>query len=91
MLYTHVLSTSSMLSVVRLSKRALFPNGYPGPPPVYPTVEEQVAMREQVVKRLAEWSVPAAVVDGLSDEGCNRHFVLFLLDAFLQSLFPSVF
>lgn len=33
-------------------KKALFPDGYPGPPPIEPTPEEQVLMREQLEKRL---------------------------------------
>lgn len=103
MLYTHVLSASSMLSVVRLSKRALFPNGYPGPPPVDPTAEEQVAIREQLIQRLAEWppSVVRCVllgdaaavgpaVDALGDGTCNRHLAVFVLDAVLLSVFPEM-
>jgi hypothetical protein len=34
------------------SKKVLFPDGYPGPPPIEPTPEEQVLMREQLEKRL---------------------------------------
>lgn len=105
MLYTYVLSASSMLSVVRLSKQTLFPNGYPGPAPVDPTEEEQVAIREQVVKRIAE-RVPGlartgllgegavstvdGVVDALSDGACNVHLAVFLVDAVLLSVFPEM-
>ena len=91
-----------MLSVVRVSKRTLFPNGYPGPPPVDPTAEEQVVIREEVIKRLTE-RVPvpvrsvllgdltvSGVVDGLSDETCNRHLAVFVVDALLLSLFPEM-
>ncbi|KAH0838606.1 hypothetical protein J3R83DRAFT_6928 [Lanmaoa asiatica] len=105
LLYTWVLSTPSMLSVVRISKQTLFPGGYPGPAPVDPTVEEQVVLREQLVKRIAE-RVPMLarsvllgntgnntverVVDGLSDEACNRHLAVFLVDALLLSVFPEM-
>ena len=105
MLYTYVLSTSSILAVVRLSKRTLFPNGHPGPPPVDPTAEEQVVIREELVKRIAE-RLPAparavllgdpavntldGVVDALSDEACNRHLAVFLVDAILLTLFPEM-
>ena len=104
-LYSYVLSASTILSVVRLSKRTLFPNGYPGPPPVDPTAEEQVAIRKELVKRLAE-RVPALariallgdravdtleeVVSPLSDEGCNRHLAVFLMDALLLAMFPEL-
>lgn len=43
------LSPAFILNLVRLSKRTLFPNGYPGPPPIEPTVEEQLAVRERLV------------------------------------------
>lgn len=95
-----------MLAVVRLSKQTLFPNGYPGPRPVDPTAEEQVVIRERLVKRLVEW-VPSAVrsvllgdspvstldgvVDGLSDCACNRHLAVFVLDAVLLAVFPELF
>ena len=95
-----------MLTVVRLSKQTLFPNGYPGPPPVDPTAEEQVVLREQLVKRITEWLPSTAcsillgdsavstlemVVDGLSDGACNRHLVVLLMDVILLSLFPEMF
>ncbi|KAF9229677.1 hypothetical protein BS17DRAFT_771779 [Gyrodon lividus] len=104
-LYTRVLSASSILSIVRLSKRALFPNGYPGPPPVDPTPEEQFIIRQQLIKRIAE-RLPAlassallgpspitsvdAVVDPLSDRACNTHLAVFLFDALLLTIFPEM-
>ncbi|KAG8220111.1 hypothetical protein J3R82DRAFT_1131 [Butyriboletus roseoflavus] len=105
LLYTYVLSASSMISVVRVSKQTLFPNGYPGPVPVDPTAEEQVAIREQLVQRIAE-RVPAlartvllgdpavntlyGVVDALNDGACNRHLAVFVVDAVLLSVFPEM-
>lgn len=38
--------------IVIESKKSLFPNGYPGPPPIVPTLEEQVINREELEKRL---------------------------------------
>jgi len=46
-----VLSPGFILNLVRLGKRNMFPNGYPGPPSIDPTPEEQAAIRQ----RLAEW------------------------------------
>jgi len=103
LLYTHVLSASCMLHVVRASKRTLFPNGYPVRTVAEPTAEEQVAIRTQLVQRLAEGlprlarsvvlgdgaaGVVSGAVDVLSDEACNRHLAVFVLDALVLSLFP---
>ncbi|KAF9243784.1 PXA domain-containing protein [Melanogaster broomeanus] len=104
-LYTRVLSASSMLSIVRLSKRTLFPNGYPGPPPIDPTPEEQIIIREQLIKRIAE-RFPTlaslallgpspitsldAIVDPLSNSVCNTHLAVFLFDALLLTIFPEM-
>lgn len=94
-----------MLTVVRLSKQTLFPSGYPGPAAVDPTAEEQVAIREEVVKRIAERVAGLAqsvllgdrtmetvegVVDALGDDGCNRHLAVFVVDALLLSVFPEM-
>lgn len=43
------LSPSFILNITRLSKRTLFPNGYPGPPPIIPTLEEQAEIRAKLV------------------------------------------
>ncbi|KAI6153285.1 PXA domain-containing protein [Pisolithus tinctorius] len=105
MLYSQVLSFSSMLSLVRLSKRTLFPNGYPGPPPVDPTPEEQAMIRRLLIRRVSEMlPVPVstillgsspvasleAVIDPLSDNTCNIHLVVFLFDAVLLTVFPEL-
>lgn len=45
------LSPGFFLNLVRLSKKTMFPNGFPGLPPVEPTVEEQAALR----RKLVEW------------------------------------
>ncbi|KAG9314664.1 hypothetical protein JVU11DRAFT_5469 [Chiua virens] len=98
MLYTHVLSASSMLTAVRISERTLFPNGYPGPAPIDPTPEEQVVIRERLVKRIIE-EIPSmavlgdpvdGIVDALGDSACNLHLALFLVDALVLSVFPEM-
>lgn len=43
------LSPTFILNIARLSKRTLFPNGYPGPQPIEPTPEEQAQIRAQLV------------------------------------------
>ncbi|KAF8845426.1 hypothetical protein BDN67DRAFT_1065284 [Paxillus ammoniavirescens] len=104
-LYTHVLSAPSMLSIIRLSKSTLFPHGYPGPPPIDPTPEEQFIIRQQLVKRMAE-RFPAlvssallgpspitsidAIVDPLGDSTCNAHLAVFSFDALLLTVFPEM-
>ena len=35
-----------------ISKKTLFPNGYPAPPPPDPTPEEQIILRERLEMRL---------------------------------------
>jgi hypothetical protein len=51
-LFYEKIHASIFTKIVLQSKKVLFPNGYPGPPPVDPTPEEQVILREQLEKRL---------------------------------------
>lgn len=51
MLYKHM-DASLVTTVVQAAEKALFPDGWPGPPPPDPSPEEQVAMREGLVRRL---------------------------------------
>ncbi|RPD63142.1 hypothetical protein L227DRAFT_543939 [Lentinus tigrinus ALCF2SS1-6] len=60
LLYTHLFSPAMLANIVRTARRTLFPEGWPAPPPVDPTPEEQAEMREAVRRRLAE-RVPGAV------------------------------
>jgi hypothetical protein len=46
---SNLLSPAFVLNIIRTSKRTLFPNGYPGPPPVDPTPEEQAELRARLV------------------------------------------
>lgn len=43
------LSPAFILSTTRTAKRTLFPNGYPGPPPIEPSLEEQAEIRARLV------------------------------------------
>jgi hypothetical protein len=48
-LLRHFLSPTFILNITRLSKRTMFPNGYPGPPPMEPTPEEQAQIRAKLL------------------------------------------
>ncbi|KAK7064436.1 PXA domain-containing protein [Favolaschia claudopus] len=48
-LLAQTLSPNLILTIARNAKRTLFPNGYPAPPPVDPTPEEQVQMRARLL------------------------------------------
>lgn len=50
---THLCTPALVLKIVVQGKRLLFPNGWPGPPPIDPTPEEQVVIRESLEIRLA--------------------------------------
>lgn len=105
MLYERMLSVSSILSLVRLSKHALFPNGYPGSPLVEPSVEEQATIRRQLARRMSELIPPYtsavllgpspaasldAAIEPLEDSACNLHLAVFLFDAVLLTVFPEL-
>ncbi|CUA77459.1 hypothetical protein RSOLAG22IIIB_02473 [Rhizoctonia solani] len=52
---SRIISPASLTTAIQAGKRALFPNdGWPGPAPVEPTVEEQLLLREQLESRLGE-------------------------------------
>ncbi|KDQ19831.1 hypothetical protein BOTBODRAFT_27254 [Botryobasidium botryosum FD-172 SS1] len=58
-LLPHLLSTRALTAPVlthmlRTAKNVLYPGGYPGPPPVDPTPEEQLILREQLEVRIME-------------------------------------
>lgn len=42
-------SQEFLLKIVRIGKRTLFPNGYPAPPPIDPTPQEQAEMRAKLL------------------------------------------
>jgi len=103
--HKYIVTEEAVLSAVKTSKQTLYPNGYPGPPPMMPTPEEQGMMKEQVISQLLD-RVPAllAVVllgpktretmedalAPLSSTVCNAHLLLLLLDLMIVSLFPEL-
>ncbi|KAF9015380.1 PXA domain-containing protein [Cyathus striatus] len=99
------LSPAFILNLVRLSKRTLFPNGYPGPPPPDPTLEEQAEIRARLAglrpKGGAAYLLPIllgsnpsetldAALEPLSSAACNSHTFVVVLDCILLSLFPGL-
>ncbi|KAF8807608.1 hypothetical protein BYT27DRAFT_7165507 [Phlegmacium glaucopus] len=104
-LLSNFLSPAFILNITKTAKRTLFPNGYPGPPPIDPSPEEQA----ELIARLVAWrgkggigllfpillgpdpsSTLSAALDPLSSAQCNRHLVVFLLDRILIGLFPEL-
>ncbi|KZT06373.1 uncharacterized protein LAESUDRAFT_812950 [Laetiporus sulphureus 93-53] len=82
LLYTHVLSALRLTEIVRAARRALFPEGWPGPTPPEPTPEEQVAIRTELRRRLlAAVPVPLAVFLGPTPEARA-----YTIDAMLDPL-----
>ncbi|KAG6861224.1 hypothetical protein C0995_002573 [Termitomyces sp. Mi166 len=100
------LSSAFILSTTRTAKRTLFPNGYPGPPPIEPTPEEQAEFRARLVGwrprgALATRLLPLllgpdpsktleAALDPLSSAPCNVHLFLLLFDLVVLELFPEL-
>ncbi|KAJ2928917.1 hypothetical protein H1R20_g8341, partial [Candolleomyces eurysporus] len=99
------LSPSFVLNTTRLSKRTLFPNGYPGPPPIIPTPEEQAEIRAKIVAWRGKGPIShllpiilgsdpsatlGAALDPLSDADCNARLFVFILDRLLLTLFPEL-
>ncbi|KAH8120247.1 hypothetical protein DFH11DRAFT_1559046 [Phellopilus nigrolimitatus] len=60
LLQTFIMTEHRVITIVKLSKQTLFPGGYPGPPPVIPTPEEQVLLKEQLVRQIEE-HIPSIV------------------------------
>lgn len=52
LLYKHVLIQSHIILAIKAGKGALFPNGYPGPPPMDPSLEEQLFLKNQLTLRI---------------------------------------
>jgi len=49
-----MLSPGRLVDVIQIAKKTLFPNGYLAPPPMDPTPEEQVVIRERLAARIKE-------------------------------------
>ncbi|PBL00812.1 hypothetical protein ARMGADRAFT_956923 [Armillaria gallica] len=100
-----ILSPALLLNIVRIGKRTLFPNGYPAPPPVDPTPEEQA----EIYAKLIAWRgrgvlshlIPIllgsdssvtlkSAIDPLTSTSCNVHLVMIILDRIIIALFPEL-
>ncbi|KAK0198640.1 PXA domain-containing protein [Armillaria mellea] len=100
-----ILSPALLLNIVRIGKRTLFPNGYPTPPPVDPTPEEQA----EIYAKLIAWRGRGALshlipillgsdpsvtlksaIDPLTSTSCNVHLVMMILDRIIIALFPEL-
>ncbi|THU94859.1 hypothetical protein K435DRAFT_724260 [Dendrothele bispora CBS 962.96] len=101
----NTLSSAFLFNIVRNAKRTLFPNGYPAPPPVDPTPEEQAEIRAKLLAWRpsggAAHLLPlllgpdpsetlAGALDPLSNKACNVHLILMILDRILMTLFPEL-
>jgi len=104
-LLSDFLSPALILTITKTAKRTLFPNGYPGPPPVDPSPEEQAELRARLLAWRGKGGIGlllpillgpdpsttlSAALDPLSNAQCNHHLVVFLLDRFLIGLFPEL-
>ncbi|KIJ45490.1 hypothetical protein M422DRAFT_250809 [Sphaerobolus stellatus SS14] len=80
-LYNNALCTPRLTHIAALSKKTLFPNGYPGPPPIDPTPEEQIILRERLETRLLTMlpRLPASVILG-PDSAAQRRTISDILD-----------
>lgn len=102
---TQTLSGDFVLTVVRMGKRLLFPNGYPQPTPPDPTPEEQLRTRERIMGwqpgGAASRAMPylmgldasatiGGALDAFSDGACNMHLVVLILERVLGELFPEL-
>ncbi|KAF5368435.1 hypothetical protein D9758_002405 [Tetrapyrgos nigripes] len=101
----NTLSPSLLFEIVRNAKRTLFPNGYPAPPPIDPTPEEQAEIRAKLVEWRPKGGIAhllplllgpdpsatlEAAIDPLSNKACNVHLVLMILDRVLLGVFPEL-
>ncbi|KAG8864251.1 hypothetical protein FRB96_006072 [Tulasnella sp. 330] len=100
LLRTKVLTATTLSTIVSAATQNLFPdsnNGYPGPPPVIPSAEEQAHLRQKLEERLKELvpgllstaTTPECILDPLSSAECNIHLIVLLLDLVLVTLVPE--
>ncbi|KAJ3989396.1 PXA domain-containing protein [Lentinula detonsa] len=102
-LLTRTLSISLMQNITRTAKHTLFPNGYPAPPPIDPTAEEQAETRRRLVGFLdGDALAPlllgpnpsdtiSTALEPLESRECNVHLIMLLLDQIMGVLFPELF
>ncbi|KAL5534310.1 hypothetical protein ACEPAG_772 [Sanghuangporus baumii] len=72
MLHTYVMTEERLITIVKLSKQTLFPNGYPGPPLVIPTPEEQAVIKEQLIREI-ETGAPPLLSSVALGPGSSKH------------------
>ncbi|TFK40946.1 PXA domain-containing protein [Crucibulum laeve] len=104
-LLSTTLSPSFILNIIRLSKRTLFPNGYPGPQPPDPTAEEQAELRARLLAWKGRSSIayifpfilgpePSRTLDAalepLSSAPCNTHLLIMIFDRLIAGMFPEL-
>ncbi|BEJ13493.1 hypothetical protein CspHIS471_0306670 [Cutaneotrichosporon sp. HIS471] len=84
------------VKVVALLERVLFPDGWPGPPPVEPSADEADAMKKrlrEILRRRGGVGLGldlGRAVDMLGDAGCNAHLVGMVYDAAVLALMPEL-
>lgn len=86
LLYTRLLTPSRITGLVKIGKNTLFPNGYPGPPPIVPSLEEQIILRRNLELRLSEL-VPCT---SLSPPPNHSSFFFFTHAHFTASISPFI-
>ena len=91
-----------LLSTTRSLKHSLFPNGYPGPTPPHPTPEQVSLLKSNLINSICKSKLPRFLLgphsrsivqhalDPLSNQQCNLHLVVVLLDRVLAVLFPEL-
>ncbi|KAF5377012.1 hypothetical protein D9757_007719 [Collybiopsis confluens] len=101
-LLTRTLSTSLLHNTILTAKRTLFPNGYPAPPPIDPTLEEQAETRRRLVNFFDDNAFAplllgprpsdtiSAALEPLESRECNVHLIMVLLDRIVGVLFPEL-
>lgn len=82
LLYTHAFSADALLVILRSTRDAMFPGGWPSQPPPDPTPEEQVELRKQLTRRLLAL-VPGPCLPVLGQTQAAR---LQAIDAILDPL-----
>ncbi|KAJ3768894.1 PXA domain-containing protein, partial [Lentinula raphanica] len=101
-LLTRTFSPSLIQNITRIAKRTLFPNGYPAPPPIDPTPEEQAETRRRLVGFLDGNALAplflgphpsdtiSIALEPLESRECNVHLFMLLLDRIIAVLFPEL-
>ncbi|GMK56606.1 hypothetical protein CspeluHIS016_0304460 [Cutaneotrichosporon spelunceum] len=91
-----LLTPAAGVKVVALLERVLFPDGWPGPPPIEPSADEADALKgklREVLRRrggLGNGLDLGRAADMLGDAGCNAHLVGMVYDAVALALVPEL-